>query len=167
MTETRKPPPDRFVVQAEDISIVAVGDGSFLVKTDAGKIVEPGKASGEGSIGVILRDPDGKVIEEVSERIGWVQDHHVGEYRAFITGMVLARKHGATTLTAFLDSRLVEKQAKGEWRVRKAHLVQLHEEAVRVMQEFDVVPTIRWVPRAQNWEAHRLASKALKADPDA
>jgi ribonuclease HI len=47
----------------------------------------------QGAIGVVLRDPDGQLIAEISKRIG-PAINTVAEYRALIEGLKLARSHG-------------------------------------------------------------------------
>lgn len=52
----------------------------FKLHTDGSITAEQGQAEGEGAIGVVLRDPNGFVVHQISTRIGWVKDHHVAEY---------------------------------------------------------------------------------------
>lgn len=52
----------------------------------------------------MLKDPVGVRVDEVCERIGFVEDHHVAEYRALIEGLRLARTYGIDRLRVFLDS---------------------------------------------------------------
>jgi ribonuclease HI len=49
----------------------------------------------QGAIGVVLRDPDGHLIAEISERIG-PAINTVAEYRALIEGLKLARPRHPT-----------------------------------------------------------------------
>jgi len=46
------------------------------------------------------------------------------------------------------DSQLVIRQMRGEYRVTKPHLVQLHAEASRLCSDLDV--EFEWVPREKN-----------------
>src|ERR1019366_7368092 len=119
---------------------------------------------GQGAIGVVLRDPDGHLIAEISKRIG-PAINTVAEYRALIEGLKLARSRGIQRIRVFLDSELVVDQLNGRAKVRKEHIRPLHTEACSLLQEF---PNIRisWVPRKWNAEADALATKAL-LDPGA
>src|SRR3954454_9863326 len=113
----------------------------------------------QGAIGVVLREPDGHPIAEISKRIG-PAINTVAEYRALIEGLKLARSRGIQRIRVFLDSELVVDQVNGRAKVGKEHIRPLHTEACALRQEF---PNIRisWVPRKWNAEADALATKAL------
>jgi probable phosphoglycerate mutase len=113
----------------------------------------------QGAIGVVLRDPDGHLIAEISTRIG-PAINTVAEYRALIEGLKLARSWEIDRIRVFLDSELVVDQVDGRAEVRKDHIRPLHTKACSLLQEF---PNIRisWVPRKWNAEADALATKAL------
>jgi ribonuclease HI len=125
-------------------------DGSGTGTTD-----KPAQAA----IGVVLRDPDGHVIAEISKRIE-PAINTVAEYRALIEGLKLARSRGIERIRVFLDSELVVDQVTGRAKVGKEHIRPLHTEACSLLREF---PNIRvsWVPRKWNAEADALATKAL------
>jgi len=64
---------------------------NYLLKTDGsgtGTIDNPA----QGAIGVVLRDPDGQLIQEISKPIG-PAINTVAEYRALIEGLELARRY--------------------------------------------------------------------------
>ena len=93
----------------------------------------------QGAIGVVLRDPDGHLIAEISKRIG-PAINTVAEYRALIEGLKLARSRGIQRIRVFLDSELVVDQVNGRAKVGKEHIRPLHTEACSLLQEF---PNIR------------------------
>ena len=131
---------------------------NYLLNTDGsgtGTVDNPA----QGAIGVVLRDPDGHLIAEISEQIG-PAINTVAEYRALIQGLQLARSRGIQRIRVFLDSELVVDQVNGRAKVRKEHIRPLHAEACSLLQEF---PNIRisWVPRKWNAEADALATRAL------
>lgn len=99
-------------------------------------------------------------LREISERIGWAEDHHVAEYRALIAGLTLARGHGINHIRVFLDSALVVNTVNGDWKLKAEHLKPLSMEARALVQEFADIK-ICWVPREWNAEADELAGKAL------
>jgi ribonuclease HI len=141
----------------------SAGDGSgpetryHLLTTDGGIVADqPGKMAGEAAIGVVLKAP----LEEISEPIGPVKDHHVAEYRAFIRGLEAARSRGIRHLRVCLDSALLVNQLNGRWKVKAEHLRPLHEQAVSLIQQFADIK-ITWVPRKANAEADALASTPL------
>src|SRR6478672_7809169 len=113
----------------------------------------------QGAIGVVLRDPDGDLIAEISEPIG-PAINTVAEYRALIEGLKLARRRGIERIRVFLDSELVVDQVNGRAKVGKEHIRPLHTEACSLLLEFSN-SRISWVPRKWNAEADALATKAL------
>ncbi len=131
---------------------------NYLLKTDGsgtGTIDDPA----QGAIGVVLRDPDGQLIEEISKPIG-PAINTVAEYRALIEGLKLARSHRIQRIRVFLDSETVVEQVNGGAKVDKEHIRPLYAEACSLLREF---PNIRisWIPRKWNAEADALATTAL------
>lgn len=153
---------DRFVWQSGDIEIVKPSATEFrywVLNTDGGIAADPpGQGAGEAAIGVVLKAP----VEELAERIGPAESHHVAEYRALIRGLQLARSHGVERLRVCLDSLLVVNHLNGRAKVKAQHLKGLHVEALELIQQFDDI-RIAWVPRKANHEADALASKPLGA----
>ena len=131
---------------------------NYLLNTD-GSGTGTADNPAQGAIGVVLKDPDGHLIAEISERIG-PAINTVAEYRALIEGLKLARRREIQRIRVFLDSELVVDQVNGRAKVGKEHIRPLHAEACSLVQEF---PNIRisWVPRKWNAEADALATKAL------
>lgn len=128
-----------------------------LLTTDGGIVPDqPGKMAGEAAIGVVLKAP----LEEISESIGPVKDHHVAEYRALIRGLEAARSRGIGYLRVCLDSALVVDQLNGRSQVKAEHLKSWNEQAVSLIQQFADIK-ITWVPREATSEAHALASTPL------
>jgi ribonuclease HI len=132
---------------------------NYLLKTDGsgtGTVDNPA----QGAIGVVLMNPDGQLIEEVSKPIG-PAINTVAEYQALIEGLKLVRGRGIQRIRVFLDSELVVDQVNGRAKVAKEHIRPLHAEACSLVQEF---PNIRisWIPRKWNAEADALATKALR-----
>lgn len=135
------------------------GRSFYLLYADGGIVAEAGQAAGEAAIGVVLKDPWMSVVHEISVRIGWVDDHHIPEYRALIAGLKLARGHGIDAMRVFLDSALVANQTNGLWKVAPTYL-DLCAEARSLIREFSDIE-ICHVARKENREAHDLADKAL------
>jgi ribonuclease HI len=126
----------------------------LVVNVDGGARGNPGPAA----IGVVVSDPDGNVIEEVSEPIG-VATNNVAEYRAVLRGVSTAVALGADELEIIGDSELVARQLSGAYRVKNAALKPLHEEAMRALRGLRW--RIRSVPRERNWRADALVNAAL------
>jgi ribonuclease HI len=125
------------------------------VNVDGGARGNPGPAA----IGVVVRNGDGRVLEEVGEKIGDATNN-VAEYRALLRGIELARRHGAEELELIGDSELVVRQIEGRYKVKNAGMKELYDEAKRELREFDSW-SIRHVRRAENADADRLVNEAL------
>ena len=126
----------------------------LVVNVDGGARGNPGPAA----IGVVVSDPDGNVLEEISEPIG-VATNNVAEYRAVLRGVQTARAFGADELELVGDSELVARQLSGAYRVKNAALKPLHEEALGGLRGLRW--RIRTVPREQNARADYLVNRAL------
>jgi ribonuclease HI len=133
----------------------------FVVNVDGGARGNPGPAA----IGVVVRDEEGQVVEEVGERIGEATNN-VAEYKALLRGIELAAAQGGTELELIGDSELVVRQVEGRYKVKNAGMKDLHEEAKRALREFDSW-SIRHVRRAENSDADRLVNEALDGVLDA
>jgi ribonuclease HI len=127
----------------------------FTVNVDGGARGNPGPAA----IGVVLRDADGQVVEEVGETIG-AATNNVAEYRALLRGIEVATAHGATDLELIGDSELVVRQIEGRYKVKNAGMKELFLQAKAALAGLDSWE-IRHVKRAQNAEADALVNQAL------
>jgi ribonuclease HI len=127
----------------------------LVVNVDGGARGNPGPAA----IGVVVRAPDGEVLEERGERIGAVTNN-VAEYRALLFGIERAAALGAEEVELVGDSELIVRQVNGEYKVKDANLRELHAQAKRALANFGSW-SIRHVKRAENAEADRLVNQVL------
>jgi ribonuclease HI len=129
----------------------------LVLHVDGGARGNPGPAA----IGVVISEPGGALVEEVSERIG-VATNNVAEYRAVLRGLERAHALGASEIELIGDSELVARQLTGAYKVKHPALKELFLEALRSLRGFE-----RWdfrtVPRAQNAHADALVNAALDA----
>ena len=130
----------------------------LVLNVDGGARGNPGPAA----IGVVISDPDGETLEELSERIG-VATNNVAEYRALLRGVERARALGATEVEIVNDSELVARQLTGAYKVKHQAMKPLYAEAMGALRGFDSW-RIRSVPRAQNARADELVNQALDAE---
>jgi len=128
---------------------------AHLLYADGASRGNPGPAS----IGAVLYDPEGETIAEVSEAIG-PATNNVAEYRAVVAGLEAALALGVESLRIRLDSQLLVRQLRGEYRVRAAGLQPLHRRAQDLIGRF-VAISVEHVPRSQNTAADALANAAL------
>ena len=129
-----------------------------VVEADGGSRGNPGPA-GYGA--VVVSADRGSVLAETSSAIG-TATNNVAEYRGLIAGLEAAAELGATEVEVLMDSKLVVEQMSGRWRVRHPSLAPLHQQARDLERRFQRV-SYRWVPRAQNSRADRLANEAMDA----
>jgi ribonuclease HI len=127
----------------------------LIVNVDGGARGNPGPAG----IGVVVRDGDGNVLEELGDRIGEATNN-VAEYKALLRGIELAAAHGATELELVGDSELVVRQVEGKYKVKNAGIKPLYAEVKKALRDFDSW-SIRHVRRAENADADRLVNEAL------
>ena len=127
----------------------------LTVNVDGGARGNPGPAA----IGVVIRDPDGLILDEHGERIGDATNN-VAEYTALIRGIQRAAELGATELDLVGDSELVVRQVEGKYKVKKPGLKPLHAEVKQALSAFEQW-SIRHVRREQNAEADRLVNEVL------
>ncbi|HEX5370921.1 MAG TPA: ribonuclease HI family protein [Dehalococcoidia bacterium] len=130
-------------------------DNWWVVYSDGASRGNPGPAS----MGAVVIDPSGKVLHEVSEKLG-ITTNNVAEYRGLIAGLEAALALGARLVEVRMDSELLVRQAIGRYRVKNPGLVPLHNRVVGLRSRFDEV-VFRHVPRAQNQHADALANRAL------
>jgi ribonuclease HI len=127
----------------------------LVVNVDGGARGNPGPAA----VGVVVQTPEGKVLEELGERIG-TATNNVAEYRALLLGIRRAAELGAAEVDLVGDSELVVRQVKGEYKVKDATLRELHAEVRQSLRSFEGW-SIRHVRREHNAGADRLVNATL------
>jgi ribonuclease HI len=131
---------------------------SFQIYADGGARGNPGPAA----IGVVLFDSSGKRIQEISKYIGNATNN-VAEYLAVIYGLTEALLGGIKEVTLNVDSQLVAKQLKKEYKVKDQNIRKFFDIALNLLRGFDKVE-IREIPREENKEADKLVNKALDGE---
>src|SRR5680860_1437063 len=94
--------------------------GNYLLNTDGsgtGTIDNPA----QGAIGVVLKDPDGHQIAEISTRIG-PAINTVAEYRALVEGLKRARSRAIQRSRVYRDSERVVDKVHERAKFGKAHI---------------------------------------------
>ncbi|MGA8475547.1 MAG: ribonuclease HI family protein [Candidatus Cybelea sp.] len=128
---------------------------------DGGSRGNPGPAASAA----VLLDPAGELVEEVGAYLG-VATNNVAEWTALVLGLEAALARGIRRLTVRLDSELVVKQLRGEYRVKHAGLQPLHRRAMKLLRAFEDVD-VAHVPRKQNARADRLVNRVLDQEAQA
>ena len=113
-----------------------------------------------GDLGHVGRHAQ-RVVAELRKALG-VATNNRAEYEALVMGLEEARRQGITDLMIRLDSELLVKQMRGEYRIKNEALRPLAQRAIRLIAELGA--RIEHVPRAQNEHADRLANEAIDRD---
>jgi ribonuclease HI len=129
----------------------------LYVYSDGGARGNPGDAG----IGIIISKPDGVILHEFKRYIG-KKTNNQAEYTALLTALELAKQFGAKNLMCFLDSELVVKQLKGEYRVRNRVLKPMFERIRSIEKDFAKV-SYTHLPRENEkiQIADRLVNEAI------
>jgi len=128
---------------------------TLTIFTDGGARGNPGPAG----IGVVLLNDKGVRIGEISKYIG-PATNNIAEYLAVVYGLQEAVYLGAVKVILYVDSQLVARQLKGEYKVKDQNLRKFFDLAVSLSKKFDSIE-IREIPREKNKEADNLVNKAL------
>ncbi len=129
--------------------------GEWILRCDGGARGNPGPAA----YGFLLTDPEGREVESGSDYLGEATNN-VAEYRGLIAGLQAAARQGAVGVRVYLDSELVVRQMKGEYKVKHAGLKPLHAAAVSAVAPLGPVKFCA-VPREENARADRLVNETL------
>ncbi len=92
----------------------------IICYSDGASRGNPGKAA----IGVVLLGENKKVLREHSEAIGEATNNQA-EYRALIKALELASDYSQEEVNCYLDSELLVKQLRGEYRTKNPALREL------------------------------------------
>jgi ribonuclease HI len=77
-----------------------------------------------------------------------------------IDGLSLAKETGAAELECFIDSQLVVRQLKGEYKIKNPRMRKLWKKAKELEKDFEEVFYIH-VPRSKNSDADDLVNEVL------
>ena len=132
-------------------------DIKVIIFADGGSRGNPGNSA----VGVAVYKYKRKLIElgSYSEFIG-VATNNTAEYKSAILGFQMAKKHKAKHVSIYFDSQLIARQLRGEYKVNKPHLRELHKIAKELMGKFKSVE-INETPRENNSVADKLVNIEL------
>jgi ribonuclease HI len=133
----------------------------FTIHADGGARGNPGPAGA----GAVVRDEFGSTVAGVSKFLG-KQTNNFAEYEAVILAfealakLVPAGKRGKTEVAVKMDSELVVKQMRGEYKVKHPVLKGQYARLIHAVEMFGPV-SFTHVPRAENGDADALANEAM------
>lgn len=132
---------------------------SLVVEADGGSRGNPGPAG----YGAVVRDAvTGDLLAERAGSLG-TTTNNVAEYEGLLAGLRSAAEIDPYAVVEVrMDSKLVVEQMSGRWKIKHPGLRPLAEEATRLARGFREV-RYRWIPRARNAAADRLANEAMDA----
>lgn len=116
---------------------------------------------GPAAIGVSFQNNDGIEFFSLSEKIGNATNN-VAEWQALYRGMEEAIKQNLQKIRFRLDSELVVKQMKGEYKVKNKDLLVFKNKCESLKSSFQNFE-IQYIPREQNARADQLANIAQDA----
>lgn len=130
-------------------------ESEWLIYADGASRGNPGEAG----VGAVIADSQGRTVKELKYYLGVVSNNQA-EYQAAILALEKALELGAKRVIIHLDSELVVRQLKGEYRVRESHLKDLHRKALEALNRFSRY-SILHIPREENRRADQLANEAI------
>ena len=141
-----------------------MGGRRLIVEADGGSRGNPGNAG----YGALVRDPaTGAVLAERAEFVG-IASNNVAEYSGLIAGLraVLDLEPGAD-VEVRMDSKLVVEQMSGRWQIKHEDMRRLAREARELVADISQAGgsvVYRWIPRAENAAADKLANAAMDGE---
>jgi len=123
--------------------------------TDGGARGNPGKAAS----GIIIKDDKDKVLKKYSEYLGELTNNQA-EYKALIKGLELAKELKPQEVVCYLDSELITKQMKQEYKVKDKDLQPLFIKAWNLAILLKKV-SFHHISRDLNKEADKLLNLEL------
>jgi len=127
----------------------------LTIFTDGGARGNPGPAA----TGVVIKNTAGKTLAAWGEYLG-EQTNNYAEYMALIAGLKKAHELKTVEVECFLDSELIVKQMRREYKVKEPTLQKLFILAYNASAQFKKV-SYRHIPRAENKEADALVNETL------
>ncbi|MBW3569105.1 reverse transcriptase-like protein [Candidatus Parcubacteria bacterium] len=125
--------------------------------TDGGSRGNPGPSA----IGIALLDENDEVIIKTSRYIG-ITTNNQAEYQAIKKGLELAKEIGIKRLAVFMDSELIIKQIKGEYKVKNAELAPHYHVVKELEKNFSEI-TFQHILRENNKLADFMVNECLDA----
>lgn len=128
---------------------------SWQLFTDGGSRGNPGP----GACAYVLIDTAGNLPEKCGKYLGIVTNNQA-EYAGILEGLGAAKARGVTDLECFLDSELVVKQVRGEYRVKDPGLKIAHAKVLKLAAGFKKI-SFTHVPREKNKIADKVVNDTL------
>jgi ribonuclease HI len=128
---------------------------SAYLFTDGASRGNPGLAGA----GFVLMGGAGQIVYEGARFLGEATNNQA-EYIALVEGLSQGVEMGFSDISIRMDSELIVKQIKGEYRVKNHGIKPHYKKAVELLNKLESY-SIEHIPREKNKEADRLANKAI------
>ena len=123
--------------------------------TDGGARGNPGPAAA----GIVIKNDRGETVAAFGVWLGH-QTNNYAEYTALLSALQKSKELGATEVDCLLDSELVVKQMRREYKVKEPTLQKLFVQVYNLAEQFKKV-TYQHVRRENNKEADEEVNKIL------
>ncbi len=130
---------------------------SLVIYSDGGSRGNPGP-----SAFAIVITKDGKVIHEHTEFLG-INTNNYAEYRGLIAAIGKALEMKESEVEFVMDSELVIKQMRGEYKVKSPNIRELHEDAKAMSS---LIPNVRFTHVKRENPMVSRADALLNAEMD-
>jgi len=114
----------------------------YRIFSDGGSRGNPGPCAY-----AVIVTKDDKIIHQHSEYLG-INTNNYAEYRGLIAGLSEAIKLNADNVEFIMDSQLVIKQMRGEYKVKNENIINLYQDAKALSSMIPNI-TFRNVPRSE------------------
>src|SRR3989339_184866 len=123
------------------------------IYTDGGARGNPGPAA----CGAVIKDDGNQIIAELSKYLGETTNN-VAEYNGVILALEKVQSLGVVEIDFYLDSELVVKQLKQEYKVKDKNLQGLFVKIWNLSPKFKKI-VYHHIPREKNRAADRLGNQ--------
>lgn len=127
----------------------------LILRTDGAARGNPGPAAA----GAVIQSATGETLATEQKFLGRMTNNQA-EYEGLILGLNAITSFAPTAVTVKMDSELVVKQMRGEYRVKAVDLMPLYQTARTLALALGKV-TFTHVPRAENRLADHLCNQTL------
>ena len=134
-------------------------NSTLTVHTDGGSRGNPGLAA----YGFVIHDAENNLVVEIGKQIG-INTNNFAEYMAVISALRWIEENTSpfpSNINIYLDSQLIERQIKGEYKIKQETLRSLFFTVQQVMEKLGSHITFTHVPRAENKAADAMVNLAL------
>ena len=130
---------------------------SLVIYSDGGSRGNPGPSAYD-----VVVTKDGRTIYEHTEFLG-INTNNYAEYRGLIAGIVKALEMKEDDVEFVMDSELVIRQMRGEYKVKSPNIMELHKDAKAMSS---LIPNVRFTHVKRENPMISRADALLNAEMD-